>query len=69
MAQSEKTHGFQIQPAQFRDIANAAESLRCLAYLIREEAEDSQAVRRYAHISDECLSRLWDLLREIGGPD
>ncbi len=55
MAESEKIPGYRVHEAQFRDITNAAESLRCLAYLIREEAEDSQAVLRYAQMSDECL--------------
>ncbi len=67
MAESEKIPGYRVHEAQFRDITNAAESLRCLAYLIREEAEDSQAVLRYAQMSDECLSRLWELLRKVRG--
>ena len=69
MAQSEKIFGYRVHEAQFRDITKAAESLRCLVYLIREEAEDSKAIRRYADMSDECLSRVWDLLREVRGQD
>lgn len=56
---------YPVDLAELRAIANIAECLKCLTYLSREEAENSQAVRHYADMSDERLSCLWELLQTI----
>jgi hypothetical protein len=47
-----------------RDISNVAEALYNLTYLIGEEADYPDKVRRYASLSEERLRALTSLIKE-----
>jgi hypothetical protein len=53
---------FYLTSEDLGDISNIAESLSNLTYLILEEADSPDQVRRYASLSEERLRELTDLI-------